>query len=221
MPKLTPRFQTRTRLKNGVTAIGWPVSSVTSTTHLLSWSSTTVTSATPGPERSIAPPAALRRRPAPRPRRGSGGRDPAPRRRSPTSGSTCQQRAHLAPARARGTTPTPGDVGEREGARRRRARRAARCRSRSRARRDRAPASSLGVGRADEHLRRRLEARADPLVAALDLERAGDHPPHPADPLPAGAERRVEPGRRELRELAQMDAAVRRRDGARARPPRR
>ncbi len=107
-------------------------------------------------------------------RRRSGCRDPAPPCTVPTSGSTCQQRSHFSPSASSLTTPMPSTS------------------SSMKAPSGGAPVDQRAAGRdrdlgqidavhgvryarvLDIDLGRGLQAGADPLLAAFDLERAGD-----------------------------------------------
>ena len=77
----------------------------------------------------------------------------------------------------------------------------------------------LGIG--DVDLRRGLEARADALGGALELERARDGAADGADRFPLGGQRVVAPAFRDGREGLQVDGAIGARESVRARLPRR
>ncbi len=72
------------------------------------------------------------------------------------------------------------------------------------------PRDQFGEPLGDEHLDRGLQARAEPLGAALELDRAGDDAAQIAQARPALAQRRVEPIGRDVGEQFEMDAAPRR-----------
>ena len=211
MPKLTPRFQTRTRLKNGVTGRrGWySVRARSRTAHLVTWSSDQHGQRQQRPGhmhlriRVLRPPARWRRHPC------SAGTDA--RAKPSTSGRTCQQRWHFSPSAKAGHHRDARHIVEREGIRRGRAV------GQLDAAGDRElgqvePGQQLrGRPRPDSTVGRRLQAGADPLLLALELQRAGDDAADLADALPARAQRRVAPARPAGRgNSSQMHAAPRR-----------
>ena len=139
----------------------------------------------------------------------------------PTSGRIFQQRAHFSPSAESGDHRDAGRIGQRE-----RAARGGRVGQRQRrgdadvGEVDRSrSAASISASATCDH-RRRLEARADALVAALDLQRAGHHAAGRRARAPIS---RPSAGSRHSPGVAgksmQVHRARPRPDAARARPP--